>query len=172
MPDSSVRGETYLKGGGWAWVPRGSRTIAVQRPGDAAPKRYPLPAWFHQAVRVTTSADGRFVAFTGWKAPDEDSLGVGVLTLADGTMSRWYSTFAVGLELGPLADGGFALIALETEQTQTIYRLRGPGQAERLGTIPRPIASFQLSQNGRNGRRHPRISRRRLDEQGDQALTG
>ena len=150
VPDSAIRDAAYLKGGGWAWIPRGSRAIAVQRPGESKPRRYPLPAWFDQALGLTASTDGRFVAFRGWKAPEEDSLGVGVLTLADGTISQWYAMFAVGLVVETLADGGIAVIAAETEQTRTIYRLRGPGQAERLGTIPRPIASFQLSQNGRN----------------------
>ena len=37
------------------------------------------------------------------------------------------------------------LVIWETQETVALYRVRGPGQVERLGTIQRPVVSISVS---------------------------
>lgn len=38
-----------------------------------------------------------------------------------------------------------SFLVFETQQTATLYRLRGPGRIERLGTIPCPIFDVSVA---------------------------
>jgi tRNA A-37 threonylcarbamoyl transferase component Bud32 len=146
VPDSGVNAWTAVPDDGWAWFSLGARTIKIHRRGDSAPRMFPLPRWFENALVLAASADGATVVLTGWgPSPIVDSLGVGVLSLRDGTFTPWVSMFAEGGWGRFLPDRSMLLQIEETVETVTLYRLRGPGQVERLGAIPRPVERLTVS---------------------------
>ena len=48
-----------------------------------------------------------------------------------------------------LADGSVVIPVWETQESVTLYRLRGPGHIERVGTIPRPVDLMRVASDGR-----------------------
>jgi hypothetical protein len=44
-----------------------------------------------------------------------------------------------------LPDGSILFLLWKTHETVTPYRVRDPGLSERIGTVPRPVTSFGLS---------------------------
>ncbi|MDP9177083.1 MAG: hypothetical protein M3O61_05335, partial [Gemmatimonadota bacterium] len=119
------------------WVASPWHTINVQRDGDSRPQQISLPPWYVNAVLVNASPDGRSVAFVGWKAPNYDSLGVGLLSLADGRFSQVWAAFAENGSVAWADDGSLLIEIFDTPESSTLYRARGPGRVERLGSIPR-----------------------------------
>jgi WD40-like Beta Propeller Repeat len=145
-PDSAIGGWAALPGDRWAWFPTGTRTIKVQGRGDRAPKTFALPRWFDEADVLIPGPDGATLAVTGWgPSPVVDTLGVSVLSLRDGTFTPWSSTFAEGGWGRLLPDQSMLLQVRESQETASLYRLRRPGQAERLGTVPRPVDRLSVS---------------------------
>jgi hypothetical protein len=146
VPDSAIAGWTPLPDDGWAWFPIGTRTIRIQRRGERTPRSFPLPRWFNGADVLTAGQDGATVVVTGWgPSPILDTLGVGVLSLRDGAFTPWVSMFAEGGWGRFLPDHSMLVQIRETVETVTLYRLRGPGQLERLGAIPRPVERLSVS---------------------------
>jgi hypothetical protein len=146
VPDSSLGEWTTLPDDGWAWWPLGTETIKVIRRGESAPKTLPLPSWYTGAIDLSSCSDGENVALTGWgPAPGVDTLGVSVLSLRDGTSTQWISMAAEGGWAAFLPDHSMLLQIRETQETVILYRLRGPGQLQRLGAIPRPVERLTVS---------------------------
>jgi hypothetical protein len=87
------------------------------------------------------------VAFIGWKAPNEDSLGVSVISSAHGEVSQWLAVFGEAASVSRLNDGTFLLILQDSPERYSLYRLLGPGRAAKLGTIPRTVSSLSVSED-------------------------
>jgi hypothetical protein len=141
----SVIGDFRPLPGGWTWIPVGGQRIVVQ---DAAGRReIPKPAWAASLAGVSASPDGRALAFTSWNATTDDTLRVDVVPAAGGASTPWLSMFAETGGVTVLPDGSVLLTLFPTEQAAALYRLRGPGQVERLGAIPRPVEGVEVSQD-------------------------
>lgn len=145
IADSLITNWTPLPDNGWAWIPSDRLRIATQRPGDAAPRIFPTPDWYAAAFTLDPSPDGKQVAFVGWNAPSVDSAGLSVMSLSDGKSTPWMAAFAEGAEARWLPDGSILFLVWESQETVALYRLRGPGRVERLGTIPRPVTGLSVS---------------------------
>jgi hypothetical protein len=69
------------------------------------------------------------------------------MSLANGKATRWFAIFGEAYGLQWLPDGSILLAIWETQETVTLFRVRGPGQSERLGTIPQPVTSLSVSRD-------------------------
>jgi len=87
------------------------------------------------------------VVFGGTNAPTGDSLGVSVLSLADGAVTHWLTIFGEDADVSWLRDGTILLLLGDSPETYSIYHLLGPGRAVKLGTIPRRVASLSVSKD-------------------------
>ena len=147
--DSSVFDLAPLAGGGWAWLPQSAHAVRVWRPGEGSPSELPIPQGNESVWELSAAPDGTRLVTVGWNAT-EDSLRVHVHTLADGRATHWATFF--GEDAGRpvvLADGSVMVFIWETQEIVTLYRLRGPGRVERLGTVPRPVEKIGMSSDGR-----------------------
>jgi hypothetical protein len=162
IPDSTTEDEfSPLPNGGWAWVAPGGRSIALQGPGQPSPVQLAVPPWYATAFRVGASTDGHRLGLVGWSAPSGDSIGLSVLSSPDGREARWSTTFGEDAGFDWLADGSILFYIQATADTYTLERIRGPGQVEHLGSVPRPISGITVS---RDLRRMSVITR---DQHGD-----
>jgi hypothetical protein len=144
---------------GWAWIP--SRMVMrFQRVGESAPVDLPRPDGVEMLNNLNGSPDGSRVALTGWNAA-YDSMLVYVTALSDRRATRWAAFFCEGGSPMWLGDGSLLLRVMETPETVTLYRVRGPGRVERLGAIPRPADDVSVSLDGRH------VTVRTLDFRGD-----
>jgi hypothetical protein len=100
-----------------------------------------------RAIGLGASRDGSKLAIVGWSAPDGDSLGLSVLSASDGSDSHWSTVFGEDGGLDWLTDGSILLFNQATNDTYTLQRIRGPGQIEQLGSIPRPITGASVSRD-------------------------
>jgi eukaryotic-like serine/threonine-protein kinase len=148
IADSSIQDHAVVGDSGWAWVPANQRGLRFQRVGESAPHELPLPAGVELLNGVTGAPDGRRIATYGWDATF-DSLVVYVIELPSGAATRWASFFSESGLAFPLTDGSVLVANTETPVTWTLYRVRAPGHAERLGTIPRPVIGASVSRDGR-----------------------
>jgi hypothetical protein len=147
VPDSTVDDFSALPGGGWAWLSPDGRSIAVRPAGAAATRRIPLSPWYLRALAMSASIDGGKLAVVGWSAPSGDSIGLSVLSVSDGSESHWSTVFGEGANVLWLTDGSVMLYNQATNDTYTLQRIRGPGQIEQLGAIPRPIVGVSVSRD-------------------------
>jgi hypothetical protein len=146
IPDSSVEDFTRLRGPqAWAWTSPDRLTINIQRDGDSHVRRIRIPSTFARAFTLTASADGSAIAFVGWNAPAEDSLGIGIMNVADGRFTQVTMTFAEGAWVRFLDDGSLAIALLDAEASYVLYRARPGGPLVRLGSIPRAISNVNVS---------------------------
>ena len=147
VPDPVPNAYAHLPTGGWVWVRAWKPEMSVQLPADTFPRRIPLPAWYSAAFYADLSRDGRFVAFSGSNAPNADSMRVSVLSLADSAVTPWFTSFDALGQVSWLKDGSLLVLVGETPETYSIYRLLGPGRAEKLGAIPRRVSSVSVSRD-------------------------
>jgi hypothetical protein len=145
VPDSVAEDFTPFPGGGWAWLGPGGRSIGVQPAGASTPRKLSLPAWYMRAVGLGASPDGSKLAIAGWSMPSADSIGLSVLSMADGAEIRWSTVFGEDAGFQWLADGSIMLYIEATNDTWALQHVRGPGQLDQLGAIPRPILSTTVS---------------------------
>ncbi len=149
VSDATVRDADPLGGGGWAWIAQSVVELRVQQPGEREPRTLALPEGVARAFGVSASPyDARLATF-GWNATG-DSILVHVISLSEGRATRWAAFFGEGMHgVFWLADGSILIAVAETQGSATVYRIRGPGQIERVGTVPRPIEGFGVSRDGR-----------------------
>jgi hypothetical protein len=146
--DSNVVDWAPLGSVGWAWIPPSRTVVRVQRPGDATAWSVSGPAGIGLLYSVCASADGSLLAVGGWNTT-ADTAQVFVYSLADRRVVRWAVFLAEVAQYQFLGDGSLLAIVYETAERATLYRVRGPGRIERLGTIPRPVNSVSASRDAR-----------------------
>jgi hypothetical protein len=132
---------------GWAWIPAGGDRVVIQRGGRTV--EIARPAWFTTLGGLTRDPAGHRLMATGWNAGSADTLGVVVFPLDGGPPVIWARMFAEGGGARFAADGSVVFSVQPILESWALYRLRGPGQVERIGTVPRPISSVGLSRDGR-----------------------
>jgi len=147
VPDPYPNAYAHLPRGGWVWVRGWKPEMSLQLPADTFPRRIPLPSWYTAAFDADLSRDGRFVAFSGSNAPNADSMRVSVLSLADGAVTPWFTSFDALRHVGWLKDGTLLVLLGDTPETYSIYHLLGPGVAKKLGAIPRRVSSISVSKD-------------------------
>jgi dipeptidyl aminopeptidase/acylaminoacyl peptidase len=141
-PDSNVVDFSGVADG-WSWIPATGDRIVVRQ--NDSTRTFPKPRWVWTLGQMISDRRGRLISYLGRGSEREDSLSVGVISLDDGSNTRWATVFAENAGTAFLPDGSLLMIVFETQQTVTIYRLRGPGQSERLGTIPRQVSDVSVS---------------------------
>jgi len=108
IPDSRTMDVTRARDA-WVWLSIDGRTINVRRDGDSKPRQIAVPSWYGLAFTLSASTDGRSIAFTGWKALTYDSLGIGIVSLADGRFSQVWAAVGEGSGVTWLNDGSLLL---------------------------------------------------------------
>jgi hypothetical protein len=144
MKDVGVRDVTRVGRDTWAWIPPDGRVVRIQRDHESRPRDIRLPSWYKDVIWLAGSADGRRLVFTGWQAPAEDSVGVGLLTLPENTFTQLYVAYGEGAAGWMLDDGSVAVVINDTPQSQTLYRVKSGAPAERIGSTPKLIPSYSI----------------------------
>ena len=146
--DSIVTDVAALAGGGWAWIPQPTGPLRVQRPGDPEPRELPKPDDDAYLVGVMAGPEGSQLTTMGWTA-NLESLTVHEISQPEGRATRWATFFCEGASMRWLAGGSIVAVVMESQRIATVYRVRGPGRVEKLGTIPRPVEGVDVSRDGR-----------------------
>jgi hypothetical protein len=149
VPDVEVNDFAAFKDHGWVWLPTPGRNVAVTTDAGAKVKLYPVPAWYNSTLNVAASSDGKRVMFGGFNAPDEDSIGVSVLSLEDGSISQLLTVFGETVGINAADDGGFTIRIAETPEIFSFYRSNDAKSIQKLGTIPRAAMNAFLSRDQR-----------------------
>ena len=158
-----IRHRRSFPGQEYSWlegIPTGGAVVAstlgqqlhlIDRPGVRDTTIEP-PAHAGVIFSAEPSPDGKELATVGW-LPGEDSLGVHIFRLADGSMRRVAVLFGENLETPRWLPDGTLLVPLqETRWTEALYRISTMGgQPERLGILPLMTASHRFSADGRRG---------------------
>jgi hypothetical protein len=144
LPDSVVTSAQALSDG-WAWVPASGDRIVVKRAGKT--REFPKPAWYAFVFAAVPDPSGHRLFYIGADRATGDSIGIGVLSLDDGSTTQWASMFAELGRITPLADGGAFLQASRSQGSLSFYKLTGPGQMQSLGDSPRPIRGVSISRD-------------------------
>jgi hypothetical protein len=144
LPDSAL---TWLQAlpDGWAWIPAASDRIIVKRAGKT--REYAKPPWYGFLFGIAADPDRNRLFIIGNDLTTGDSLGLGVLSLADGSTTMWTTMFAETARVSPLADGGAFLQVARTQESLTFFKLTGPNQLQSLGDSPRPIRQVSISRD-------------------------
>jgi hypothetical protein len=129
----------------WTWIPPTGNSISVQRPGERSPRQFKIPAWYKDIFWVSGAPADDRILFIGWKAPAEDSMGFGMLSVHDGKFTQVWSTFGEGGATRWLSDGSVLLLVNDTPESATFYRAKFDGKVERLGSTPRPTSNITMS---------------------------
>jgi hypothetical protein len=144
IPDSVVADATPLQNG-WAWIPASGDRIVVKQAGRR--RDFPATSWYTGYHLVYADPSGENIFFEGFNKTTGDTIGVGQLSLRDGTTTQWASRFADRAYVQPL-DGGAGLFSVaETQANLTMYKLTGPGKMERIGTPARPVILVTASRD-------------------------
>jgi hypothetical protein len=141
-PDSDAVDFTAVTNG-WAWIDASGEHILVRQ--GSRTRTFPKPPWLWAMGRIIADDRGLRISYLGWGSEREDSLGVGVISLEDGSSTRWASIFAENGGTAFLPDGSMLLVIWERAQAITLYRMRAPGDLVRLGTIPRPVSDISVA---------------------------
>jgi eukaryotic-like serine/threonine-protein kinase len=142
LPDSVVTYAGALPDG-WVWIPAAGDRIVVRQAGRT--RDFPKPAWYAFLYQVVVDPSRHRVFYAGANQSTGDSLGVGVLSLSDGSMTQWASMFAEYGRVTPLTDGTALLEIAQTQESLTFFKLAGPAQNQRLGVSPRPVRAVAVS---------------------------
>ncbi len=141
-PDSIVWDWVAVPGGGWVWIKAGGQGIGMRRGGKTS--EFPKPPWYDVIQGLSASRSDQ-LAYRGWNAGTNDTMGVSMLSLREGTATRWFSTFVDDGRINALPDGSMVFHAYETAESATLIHITGPGAFRRLGTVPRPVSGLNHS---------------------------
>ncbi len=142
IADSAVRAVAGWPGG-WAWIPPSRDRIVVLEGGRR--REIKQPEWYGGIFGLSADPSGRRIAFVGFNAANNDTLGVGVVNVPDGSVTQWATLHADGGFASMLPDLSLLLDVSETEESQVVYRVATPGRLERLGAPPRPLLGITVS---------------------------
>jgi hypothetical protein len=143
LPDSLAQSVIPLPDG-WAWIPATRDRVVVQRGGGRSTDILKAP-WFGALVSVAADQAGQRLAITGWNGGTWDSVAVAVVPATGGTPAIWAKSFAEQVGASFLSDGAVLFAPWDTPESAVLYKVRGPGQVERLGSVTRPIAGISVS---------------------------
>ena len=140
-----------VPGGGYLVEAPAGRLARVGVPG-LRDTTFDLAPSVGRIIGMEPSPDGRSVATTVW-LPNEDTLGVHVISLADGSVRRVGTFFGEGSETPRwLEDGTLLVVIQETGWTAALYRLTiATGRSVRLGVLPGTPASYRFAADGKRG---------------------
>ncbi|MFN8652193.1 MAG: protein kinase [Gemmatimonadales bacterium] len=134
LPDSIITDVAPLPDG-WAWIPANGDRIQVQRGGSTI--SIPKPAFFYGMFRLLPAPDGKSLFVMGWNASTVDSAVVAAVPIGGGAATVWASDAAEDGGFDVLPDGSLLFMPFDTPRSQVLYRVRAPGQMERLGSVPK-----------------------------------
>ncbi len=117
-------------GNAWAWIPPDGGSIVVHGDSDPGPRRFKIPAWYKDLFWISGSPDGTKIVFMGWSAPAEDSIGVGVLSVADGSATHGFAKFGEGGGAFFADDGSLIVVLNDTPESETVYQGRSASAAD------------------------------------------
>jgi hypothetical protein len=142
LPDSTIRAAVPLPDG-WAWIPARSDRIIVERNG----KRHEIakPDWASNITGLDASPDGTKLLYTVWGAATEDTLRVEEVPTAGGPATVLASMFAERGYARWLGDGSALFVVWIEAESVALFRLRGPGTPESIGTVPHSVGSVSVS---------------------------
>jgi hypothetical protein len=130
---------------GWAWIPSTRDRIVIQRGADTV--TVAKPAWFESFAGLDKDPHADRLVVTGWNAGTNDSLAAAVVPLAGGVPVRWVTMFAEFGTAQFAPDGSLGWLLHPTQESVALYRVRGPGAVEGLGTVARPVAIVTVSRD-------------------------
>jgi hypothetical protein len=144
VADSPVVEAVSLPVGGWVWRvdPRG---VKVHRPGEPGVRTLHLPEGYPGIEALSTSPDGKRVAFVG-RAANRDSARLNVMSLSDGAVTAVKTVYGGAAFAHWLSDGSMMLIVWENPDSGlTLYRLRESGETISIARVSHPVWSFSVS---------------------------
>jgi hypothetical protein len=128
-------------GTSWAWISPDRNHISIQGDADARARTFPIPSWYNSVFWLQGSPDGKKLAIIGYSKPDEDSLGVGVLSLSDLRFTQAYVTLAEGGGTSWMSDGSLMFSISDTPESQTLWQWKEGQPARRVGSIQRLLST-------------------------------
>jgi hypothetical protein len=142
VPDTTIR---VVAGwpGGWAWIPASGDRIVVLEGGRT--REIKQPAWYASIYQVAADPAGRRITFAGFNAANNDTLGIGVFTVADGAVTQWASVHADEGSAWFLPDQSLMVEVWESEESPVLFRAPAPGRLVRVGGSKRPLLGITLS---------------------------
>jgi hypothetical protein len=146
--DSLVAGLDVLPDG-WIWIPPSRDRFVLSEHGKR--REIKQPSWFGMVARVNSDLKHNRVVFIGYNKSTGDSLGVGTISLADGSITQWASMFAESAGASSLDDGTLSLRVNETQESIALYRMTAPGKLQRIGASPRPLINISVSGDMKRG---------------------
>jgi hypothetical protein len=148
--DSIIKSFAVLPGG-WAWISASDR-LRLSLAGEPRIRELTRSTGEVFLWDVEPASGRPWIATMASNAAI-DSVFLDVWTLPDGRPTRWASvkgSLETYLGMAWLANGSLVFCNQDAETSATIYRVRGPGQVERLATIPRALQGFSISQDGQH----------------------
>ncbi|HXJ32176.1 MAG TPA: hypothetical protein VNG35_16180, partial [Gemmatimonadales bacterium] len=142
VPDTTIRSVAAWPGG-WAWIPASSDRIVVLQGGRT--REIKEPAWYAGIYQLAADPSGGRISFAGFNAANNDTLGIGVVTVSDGSITQWASVHADGGWAWFLPDQSLVVEVRESEESPVLFRVAAPGKLVRVGGSPRPLLGISVS---------------------------
>ena len=128
---------------GWVYVPASADRIVIT---DGTRKRQVMKSAWHQGIAgMAVSANKRQIAYWGWNAGSNDSIGYVIIPVAGGPARRVYSSRAEKSWGAWLEDGSFVVRVWDTPDAVTLTKISASNKVERIGTIPHEALYFSHS---------------------------
>jgi hypothetical protein len=142
LSDSVVRAAAPVPNG-WAWIPASSDRIIIEQSGKR--REIPKPAWFAILTSLSMSPDGTRMLYQGWGKSTNDSIAFETVPFAGGSPTRLFTAIADHVNHFWLADGSLLVNVWDTPESLSMYKVKGVGQVEKLGTVPHLATNFNVS---------------------------
>jgi len=149
LPDSTVVEFDWLNGGGWAWIPADGKSVQVWRANDATPRRAVASSASLRWIGVAASPDGQRLALTA-QLNSSATVQLSVLSLGDTIPVPWATIHPAYSTASRWLPDMTLLVTIWEGGIPTLYRVRGPGRVERLGTAPRTLTDITVTDNLRD----------------------
>ena len=133
---------------GMAWIPASADRILVSQRNHL--REFRKPAWFSGLLWLESDHLGPRISYAGPHAAFGDSVGFGVISLADGSSTQWGATTGLDARTSFLPDHSVLLVVFDTRRTIRLYRSRKPGDLKLLGTISLPWWDVDIAEDLRH----------------------